>query len=338
MSSPSAADNRTALNRANQAADDDYYGSGTADSGVAAGSGITFNGEAVGSWSRRVNSGIAAAASADDWVPASLDASTGSSGSFFPNDEVVARGVDARGLAWTEWSSGATSHAVPPPPVIETYALPSDVQGAGLRAGSPGALGYLGGAAEMLLGGAYNQVVRIGGGLASIPYAIFDGADAAVAIQDATRANLGYTLKSDGAAAILGHLAPVVSYVQDNVINPTRAFSEAHLGDGMTTVLGAGLQAGAEIYGTATGIRAAGSFATAALDSAFTGPLSGSRAAQLGAINLSSPRYQTGVVTFGDDLVPASGNWLSAATPTPIPRHLATCVRPCGGQSLPTKT
>ncbi|WP_374428136.1 LysM peptidoglycan-binding domain-containing protein [Ideonella dechloratans] len=131
---PSAADNRAALNKANQAADADYYGSGTADSGVAGGSGITFSRDTVGSWNRRVNAGIAAATSANDWVPASVDASTGSSGSVLPNSEVVASGVDARGLAWTEWSSGATSHAVPPPPVFESSALPSEVQGAGLLA------------------------------------------------------------------------------------------------------------------------------------------------------------------------------------------------------------
>ncbi|HSV71501.1 MAG TPA: hypothetical protein VLI72_15435 [Methylibium sp.] len=134
MSSPSAADNRTALNKADQAADADYYGSGTADPGAAGGSDMTFSREAVGSWSRRVNAGIAAAASVDGWVPASVDASSSSSGSFFPNSEVVGRGVDDRGLAWTEWSSGATSHAVPPPPVIESYALPSEVQGGGLLA------------------------------------------------------------------------------------------------------------------------------------------------------------------------------------------------------------
>lgn len=211
------------------------------------------------------------------------------------------------------------------------YPLPPLGTAGGLK--SPGALGYVGGAAEMLLGGTYNQGVRIVGGLASLPYAIFDGPDAAVAIQDATRANLGYTLQSDGARAIVGHLAPVVSYVQDNVINPTRTVSEKYLGDGVTTVLGASLQAGTEIYGTTIGIRAVGNFATVALENAFSGPLSGSRAAQFGAINLSSPRYQPGVVTFGDDLVPASGNWLSAATPAPIPLQVARALE---GQSFKT--
>ena len=40
-------------------------------------------------------------------------------------------------------------------------------------------------------------------------------------------------------------------------------------------------------------------------------------------VKLVSPRYQPGVVTYGDDLVSASGKWLDAGTPTPIPLQAA---------------
>jgi hypothetical protein len=138
---------------------------------------------------------------------------------------------------------------------------------------TPGVLGYIGGAAELMASGVYNQAVRIGGGAASIPYSMIAGVDAGAAVQDAARASFGYTPGSDGAAAILGHLAPVASYIENRVINPMRAFSEAHLGDGATSILGAGLQAGLEIGATVTGIRAAGGAATSVMDNAFTGPV-----------------------------------------------------------------
>jgi len=45
------------------------------------------------------------------------------------------------------------------------------------------------------------------------------------------------------------------------------------------------------------------------------------------------PRYQPGVVTFGNDLVPASGRWLDAGTPAPIPLQVA---KQLDGQSFKT--
>jgi len=190
---------------------------------------------------------------------------------------------------------------------------------------SPGVVGYLGGTAEILFGGAYNQFVKIGGGLASLPY-LLDGVDAAAAVQDAARERLGYRIQSDGAMAIAGKLAPVGQFLQNNVATPVRSYSEQYLGDGLTTVLGAGLQIGFESYGTVTVLRAAQSFGTAVLENAFTGPAAGSRMAQLGGINLNSPRYKPGVASFGDDLVMASGRWLDASVATPIPLQVATAL------------
>lgn len=64
-----------------------------------------------------------------------------------------------------------------------------------------------------------------------------------------------------------------------------------------------------------------------------SGPVAGGRAAQFGAINPRSPRYQPGVASFGEDLLPASGRWLDAARPTPIPLQVA---RQLEGQSFKT--
>ena len=50
-------------------------------------------------------------------------------------------------------------------------------------------------------------------------------------------------------------------------------------------------------------------------------------------LKLVSPRYQPGLVTFGDDLVPASGRWLDAGVQTPIPLQVA---RQLEGQSFKT--
>ncbi|WP_426303944.1 LysM peptidoglycan-binding domain-containing protein [Acidovorax facilis] len=79
--------------------------------------------------------------------------------------------------------------------------------------------------------------------------------------------------------------------------------------------------------------RAAGAIGEAALSGELMGPAAGSRQAQLGAINLASPRYQPGVASFGDDLVPASGRWLDASVPTPIPLQVAKQLE---GQSFKT--
>jgi len=197
---------------------------------------------------------------------------------------------------------------------------------------SPGVVGYFGGAAEILFGGAYNQLVKIGGGLASLPY-LLDGVDAAVAVQDSAREKLGYHISSYGAMTIAGKLAPVGQFLQNNVTTPVRNYSERYLGDGPTTILGAGLQIGFESYGAVTGLRAAQGFGTAVLENAFAGPRASSRMAQLGGINLNSPRYKPGVASFGDDLIIASGRWLDATTPTPIPLQVATAL---GGKEFKT--
>jgi hypothetical protein len=176
--------------------------------------------------------------------------------------------------------AGRTNQATP---IAPSNAVAAEGGGRRLSAAD-----YIVGAAEIVGGGLRNQVVRIGAGLASIPYAVYDGVDAAVAVQNSMQDRFGYTLQSDGAKAIVGHLAPVVAAIQENVIQPTRAFSERHLGDGVTSVVGAGLQAGAEIYGTATGLQAAGRLFARALD---TDALAMTRSGEVG---------NTGSLTVGE--------------------------------------
>ncbi len=98
------------------------------------GNGLSFGSSAVARWGRQVNAGIAAAASADasmSWMAGG--SSSNSADTFYPSGQVVASGVDAKGLAWYQYDTGAESHAVADP-VIEVRELPPSVQGGGLLA------------------------------------------------------------------------------------------------------------------------------------------------------------------------------------------------------------
>jgi YD repeat-containing protein len=344
--SQAGAENRTLLNRANQAADADYYGSGTASSPVPsrdwfAGTGLRLGdgggGPRFGGYLSEPsleNSEYDDSAARKRGPDADTRDATAQNAAI--REKAAARSAaDARKYA--QYMSGRPqSGAGSGLSVIDGSGLsltggPSFSSLSARSSGtvipnssnSPGFYGYVAGAAEMLAGGFVNQLVRAGAGVASLPPLLLGGVDAAVAVQDEVNAKLQYSLRTEGAQAIAAKLAPVFGFVKSNVVEPSRNFSERYLGDGMTTVLGASLQAGFEIYGTAAGIRATGGFASAAWDSASFGPSSGGRTAQLGGVNLASPRNQPGVVTTGDGLAPASGTWLSAATPSPIPLQVA---------------
>ena len=202
--------------------------------------------------------------------------------------KIIYQGVNSQGLRYDYYDSDVRATEVISHNILKPVALPSisldnaPTFNTDISVASPSGAEYIQGAAQLVLGGTYNQTVRIGSALASIPYAILSGVDTAVGVQNILQTNYSYTPDSPGAEAILGKLAPTVAYVQSNIINPTRAFSEQYLGDGVTSILGAGLQAGAEIYGTVTGLRTVGSLATTAWSNVSIGPLSGSRAAQLG--------------------------------------------------------
>ncbi|WP_062794176.1 LysM peptidoglycan-binding domain-containing protein [Delftia acidovorans] len=222
--------------------------------------------------------------------------------SMYATPKIIYQGVNSQGLRYDYYDSDVRATEVISHNILKPVALPSisldnaPAFNTDISIASPSGAEYIQGTAQLVLGGTYNQTVRIGSALASIPYAILSGVDTAVGVQNILQTNYSYTPDSPGAEAILGKLAPAAAYVQSNIINPTRAFSEEHLGDGITSILGASLQAGAEIYGTVTGIRATGSIAAAALDNAFSGPIIGSRAAQLGGVK------------FGNTVVPVPGD------------------------------
>lgn len=108
------------------------------------------------------------------------------------------------------------------------------------------------GGLELLLGGAYNSVLSIGGGAASLLYSA-DSVGAAVGVQEAIKERIGYEMQSSGALAIGQALQPLGNWVQDNVFTPARITSENAIGDGATTFLSVGIQAGLEIVGVAYG-------------------------------------------------------------------------------------
>lgn len=111
---------------------------------------------------------------------------------------------------------------------------------------------YALGATEIAVSGVYNQAVRIGGGLASIPYAAFDSANAATSVQDGFNERFGYNLRSDGAKSIVNGLSPLANKV-NNGIQSLRSASEDTIGLGATALTFGTVQAGLEIAGVVGG-------------------------------------------------------------------------------------
>jgi hypothetical protein len=163
--------------------------------------------------------------------------------------------------------TGVSTYAVPTP-VIEAHQLPL-MEPLAVRRGLNGNTLTLGemalGVTEIVASGIYNQGVKIAGGLASIPYALVDGLDAGVAVQRSFNEAISWTADSDGAQMIARGLAPVGQAV-GQVTKAVRGFSEQYLGDGLTTILGTGLQAGIEIAGTMGGLKGAQSLLATSLD------------------------------------------------------------------------
>ncbi|WP_289241151.1 LysM peptidoglycan-binding domain-containing protein [Delftia sp.] len=239
--------------------------------------------------------------------------------SMYATPRIIYQGVNSQGLRYDYYDSDVRATEVISHNILKPVALPSisldnaPTFNTDISVASPSGAEYIQGAAQLVLGGTYNQTVRIGSALASIPYAILSGVDTAVGVQNILQTNYSYTPDSPGAEAILGKLAPTVAYIQSNIINPTRAFSEQYLGDGVTSILGAGLQAGAEIYGTVTGLRTVGSLATTAWSNVSIGPLSGSRAAQLGGVKFGDTKARVWGSAEAPRLVPFSANDVSAS-------------------------
>lgn len=110
------------------------------------------------------------------------------------------------------------------------------------------------GIAETLGAGAYNGVVRIAGGVASVPYAIAGGADAGVAVQEGFKERFGYTTQSAGARDVAQVLAPVGAAIS-SASSTVRNFSESYIGDTATTIVGGVLRRGWRLRGLWPGLR-----------------------------------------------------------------------------------
>jgi len=112
------------------------------------------------------------------------------------------------------------------------------------------------GTADIIAVGFVNGIVDIAGGLASIPYAIFEGVDAAVAVQDGFKDSFGLDITSDGGKwAAENVLMPAGKYVDENVVSPARAYSEETIGIGATAALFATAEAGLEVGALLTGAK-----------------------------------------------------------------------------------
>jgi hypothetical protein len=300
------------------------------------GNGLSFNRGAVAGWSRQVNTGIAAAASTEgssSWASMPSGPSSSSSETFYPSAQVVASGVDAKGLAWYQYDDGAETHAVANP-TIEMHDLDpapagsgllasgrasmnsywSDMQDAADASGSP--LSYLAARGMQTLGNVgysladmadavYNNPEQsVAGGLKSI--ANF-GPDAFNSATNLVKTSLnGYSMLAEKLGAGDGTFA---GFRGSDAYNITPLFSydnQAQAGGALLTqvALGAGLAKYGD-YGIELNTGSAGTLSANPLPFRL------------------SPRATPGVVTFGDDLVAASGRWLDAGVPTPIPLQVA---------------
>ena len=182
------------------------------------------------------------------------------------------------------------------------------------------------GSFEATFAGATRVAAGLGGGLTFLGTWAATGGDidAATYVKEQTEQALSYRIRSAGGQAaadtFVTAIAPAVKWLGnlkqdtgDYYYNQYGSFAGA-LGYTAPDALLALLPVAPKAFR---------SFGGAIGEYAFTGPTAGSRAAQWGAINPASPRYQPGVVTFGDDLVSASGKWLEASRPTAIPLQVA---------------
>jgi hypothetical protein len=117
------------------------------------------------------------------------------------------------------------------------------------------------GTLELGYAGVRNYVVRLVGGLASIPYLI-DSAEAAQAVQENFKDTYGYELKTDQARAFVAAIAPAAEVISE-IYQHGRNAAVGVFGEGAVTLAETALQAGMEIIGVVNGGRGL----TSAIDS-----------------------------------------------------------------------
>lgn len=116
------------------------------------------------------------------------------------------------------------------------------------------------GLATLTAAGIYNQGVKIGSGVASIPFLPAAGLDAAIGVQKNIQEDWGWNPTGRGVDMVMRGMAPVARFTND-VMTDLRGASERTLGDGATTALFAGAQVVLEAGGAVAGLRAVGAAA-----------------------------------------------------------------------------
>ncbi|WP_234369556.1 LysM peptidoglycan-binding domain-containing protein [Paracidovorax avenae] len=124
----------------------------------------------------------------------------------------------------------------------------------------PAAASLASGLATLTVAGIYNQVVKIGSGVASIPFLPAAGMDAAIGVQKNIQEDWGWNPTGQGVDMVMRGMAPVARFTND-VMTDLRGASERTLGDGATTALFAGAQVVLEAGGAVAGLRAVGAVA-----------------------------------------------------------------------------
>ena len=291
--------------------------------------------------------GLAAETSAGGGVDWSVNTSAMGAGpsaalpSMYPASQLVGSGRNAQGLGYYEWGNegGAVAVATQVPPqndLVATELSPLSVQGTGLgfADGRSSAYSYwsnvqdagatqgsflkyaFGGTMRTLSGVGYD-IWDAAVGAEQSPSYLFSGAGKGAVnfgpelfngTANALKTSLnGYSLIAERLGAGEGAFAGFRGGDPYNITPLYSYENKTEAGAAMLTNLA--MVGGAAKYG---------SYAIE-LDAGAAGTLS---ANSLG-LKLVSPRYQPGVVAFGDDLVAASGNWLDAATPTRISLQVA---------------
>ena len=287
MSSPTAADNRTALNRANQAADPDYYGSGTASSDAAiGGSGLTLGRNALRSWDRRVSAGITAAAAADESGGNSVSGA----------DAVLRFEITGRRASWFDRSTYWLENMFDPTSNVYAFgASRSESSGRFEDLASTDPTGMTTGASEpvwMSDGPGIPYPTAIGNTLAATAHMYYGGAKGAV----------------NGVPELVVGVTKGWAYIGAGLLDAYDTLAGSGSGNYLNRAIGLGSNVSGEVWAYDNGLQRMGGFAgeaaspwaygkavqiggtglTAVLDGELLGYSAGTRRAQFGGLDLGN--------------------------------------------------
>lgn len=110
------------------------------------------------------------------------------------------------------------------------------------------------GTLELSYASVHNYVVRLVGGLVSIPGLVLNSAEAAASIQESFKETYGYELKTDQAHAFIAAIAPAAEVIHE-IYQHGRNAAVGVFGEGAVTLAETALQAGMEAIGVVNGGR-----------------------------------------------------------------------------------